>query len=160
MLPKSSEKPTLSASSLASYKRDSYNGYGNGLAKAFELTMTPALFGGIGYLIDRKADTKPMFMIGLILFAIVGMFIRMWYGYDDEMKHHEKSMVRSGPSAGSPSPTDATPVNYGDAIPERITLPTGVTLDTDPSDLTHQMTANTSANTTAITGTTNGTTTR
>ena len=132
VLPKSSEKPSLSASSLATYKRDSYNGYGNGLAKAFELTMTPALFGGIGYLIDRKADTKPWFTVGLVLFAIVGMFVRMWYGYDDEMKAHEKKMVRSGPSAGSVAAKDSAPVNYGDAIPERVTLPTGVTLDSEP----------------------------
>ena len=75
--------------------------------------MTPALFGGIGFLIDRKADTKPLFTVGLVLFAIVGMFVRMWYGYDDEMKAHEKNMVRTGPANASERSNTSTAANHG-----------------------------------------------
>lgn len=69
--------------------RDLYNGFGNGLARAFELAVTPAVFGGIGYAVDRSIGTVPLVTIGLLLFALVGMFVRMWYGYDAEMKAHE-----------------------------------------------------------------------
>jgi F0F1-type ATP synthase assembly protein I len=121
VLPKSSVQPS-------SYKRDSYNGYGNGLARAFELTATPALFGFIGRLIDRKAGTSPFVMISLILFAIVGMFIKLWYGYDNEMKHHEHSLVAS---QGHADPAAVRARSAVDAFGARATLATGVTLDTD-----------------------------
>ena len=94
----------------ANYKRESYNGYGNGLARAFELTVTPALFGFIGHLIDRATGTGPGFMVALVIFAIVGMFIKLWFGDDHEMKHHESQIGRAttfprvadeSPSSGS-----------------------------------------------------------
>jgi hypothetical protein len=130
-----SPKPSLAAS-LGNYKRDSYNGYGNGLAKAFEITMTPALFGGIGYLIDRRTDTKPWFTVGFVCFALVGMFIKMWFSYDEEMKHHEKSMV-TGHVAGradareSAAPTSAAPTSavVRESFADHPRLPTGVTLE-------------------------------
>ncbi len=71
--------------------RDLYNGFGNGLARAFEIAVTPAVFGGIGYAVDRAVDKVPVFTIVLLLFALVGMFVRLWYGYDAEMKAHEAS---------------------------------------------------------------------
>jgi len=70
-------------------KRDLYNGFGNGLARAFELAVTPAVFGGIGYLVDRQLDLVPVFTIVTLLFALAGMFVRMWFGYDQEMRAHE-----------------------------------------------------------------------
>lgn len=73
-------------------KRDArglYNGFGNGLSRAFELAVTPAVFGGIGYALDRRFDMVPVLTIALLLLALVGMFVRMWYGYDAEMKAHE-----------------------------------------------------------------------
>jgi hypothetical protein len=69
--------------------RDLYNGFGNGLSRAFELAVTPAVFGGIGYVLDRRFDLVPVLTIALLLLALVGMFVRMWYGYDAEMKAHE-----------------------------------------------------------------------
>lgn len=71
------------------YKRDLYNGFGNGLSRAFELAVTPAVFGGIGYAVDRAVGMVPVFTIVLLLLALGGMFVRMWYGYDAEMKAHE-----------------------------------------------------------------------
>jgi F0F1-type ATP synthase assembly protein I len=70
-------------------KRETYNGFGEALSRAFEFAVTPAIFGGIGWLIDDRAGTSPLFLLLLILFAFVGMFIRMWLGYDTEMRRHE-----------------------------------------------------------------------
>ncbi|HEX2040638.1 MAG TPA: AtpZ/AtpI family protein [Acidimicrobiales bacterium] len=70
-------------------KRDLYNGFGNGLSRAFELAVTPVVFGGLGHLLDRRLDVVPVFTITALLFALAGMFARLWYGYDREMKGHE-----------------------------------------------------------------------
>ncbi len=106
----------------ANYKRDSYNGFGNGLARAFELTATPALFGLIGHFVDGWANTTPWFTIGLVVFAIIGMFIKLWFGYDHEMKSHEAKIGR--------------PVLVG--IP---TIPTSSTITTSPTVTTVAETA-------------------
>lgn len=66
-----------------------YNGFGEGLAQAFEFAVTPLLFGGIGFLLDGWLGIRPVLTIVLAVFAVVGMFVRMWYGYDREMRAHE-----------------------------------------------------------------------
>ena len=73
------------------HKRDSYNGFGDGLARAFELAFTPTIFGAIGYGLDSLFGIRPVLTIALGLFAICGMFVRLWYGYDLEMRKHETS---------------------------------------------------------------------
>ncbi|MDQ3756951.1 MAG: AtpZ/AtpI family protein [Actinomycetota bacterium] len=70
-------------------KRDLYNGFGNGLSRAFEFAVTPVVFGGLGYALDRRLDLVPVVTIVATLLALAGMFVRMWYGYDAEMKAHE-----------------------------------------------------------------------
>lgn len=65
------------------------NGFGDGLARAFELAVTPAVFGFLGYLLDRALGSVPVFTIGLLLFALAGMFVRMWFTYDAQMREIE-----------------------------------------------------------------------
>jgi F0F1-type ATP synthase assembly protein I len=71
-------------------KRGLYNGFGDGLAQAFEFAVTPAIFGVIGYFIDRAIGTVPLFTIILALLCIVGIFLKTWYVYDAAMKAHEE----------------------------------------------------------------------
>jgi F0F1-type ATP synthase assembly protein I len=66
-----------------------YNGFGHALARAFELVVTPAVFGVIGYVIDRQLGTHILFTAALLVFCIVGMSVRMYYGYVEDMKAHE-----------------------------------------------------------------------
>ena len=70
-------------------KRDLYNGFGNGLSRAFELAVTPAVLGAMGYGLDRWLGLVPVLTIAFVLLGLTGMFVRMWYGYDAEMKAHE-----------------------------------------------------------------------
>src|SRR5690348_16767489 len=70
-------------------RRETYNGFGEAFARGFELALTPALFGGLGWLLDRWLGTAPLFLLILVLFAFVGMFVRMWIGYDTEMRRQE-----------------------------------------------------------------------
>lgn len=72
-------------------KRAMNQGFGDGMSRAFELVATPLVFGGVGYLIDRVAGTAPMFVVTLGLFGVVGTFLRVWFGYDAEMRSLESS---------------------------------------------------------------------
>jgi len=51
------------------------------------------VFGGIGWLIDRSLGTSPLFTIGLVVFGFVGMFVKLWLGYDAAMKREEDGAV-------------------------------------------------------------------
>jgi F0F1-type ATP synthase assembly protein I len=68
-------------------------GFSDGMARAFELALTPVIFGGLGWLVDRATGTAPLFMLTFVLFAFAGMFVRMWIGYDNEMRRHENTMA-------------------------------------------------------------------
>jgi F0F1-type ATP synthase assembly protein I len=63
-----------------------YRGYGDGMARAFEFALTPAIFCGIGYAIDRWLGIVPVFSIILFLLAVAGMFARTWYAYEARMQ--------------------------------------------------------------------------
>jgi F0F1-type ATP synthase assembly protein I len=73
-----------------SHNRDSYNGFGDGMNRAVEFAVTPVLFGGLGFALDRSIGMVPVFTITLMLFAMVGLFVRMWFTYDLEMRRHEE----------------------------------------------------------------------
>ncbi len=78
---------------------DLYNGFGEGLSRAFELALTPAIIGGLGYLLDLWLGLLPVFTIVFFLIAMVGLIARMWYGYDARMKEHEQAGPWAAPSA-------------------------------------------------------------
>ena len=83
-------KVELEADSAEAARVDLYQGLGNTLAVAFEFVATPAIFGVIGYFIDRAAGTTPLFLITLLLFGIIGMSVKMWFGYDHAMRLNDK----------------------------------------------------------------------
>lgn len=70
-------------------KRAMNKGFGDGMSRAFEFVATPLVFGGLGHLLDRAFGTGPTLLVGFALFAVIGMFLRLWYGYDAEMRGHE-----------------------------------------------------------------------
>ena len=86
-------------------KRDLMNGFGDGLARAFEIALTPAIFGGFGYGLDRLLGIVPVLTIALLVLSLAGMFARTWYAYDAEMKQHEAA----GPWAAAGAATKASP---------------------------------------------------
>jgi hypothetical protein len=71
-------------------RREVWNGFGNTLARAIELVVTPVLFGLGGWYLDRWLDTGPAFTLILFLFAVVGMAVRTYYAYVAEMETHER----------------------------------------------------------------------
>jgi len=57
-----------------------------GLGQGMEMALTIAVFLGIGWGLDVWLDTRPIFMISLVIFSTVGQFIKMWFIYDGRMK--------------------------------------------------------------------------
>ena len=70
-------------------RRDLYNGFGDGLARAFELALTPAIFGGIGYGLDRWLGLAPLLTLVLFLFGVAGTSYMAWFRYEAEMQRVE-----------------------------------------------------------------------
>jgi F0F1-type ATP synthase assembly protein I len=68
---------------------DLYNGAGEGMSRAFELALTPAIIGGFGYLLDRWLGLVPVLTIIFFLVAICGVMARMYYAYVARMAEHE-----------------------------------------------------------------------
>lgn len=68
-----------------------YNGAGEGMSRAFELAVTPAILGSFGYLLDRWLGLLPVLTIIFFLVAMAGLMARMYYAYDAKMKDHDSA---------------------------------------------------------------------
>lgn len=112
-------------------KRELNNGFGDSLSRAFELAVTPAVFAGFGYLIDRLLGIVPVFTIALLVLAVFGELVLWWYRYDYKMSQLEQELIAKrsvgsddqAPSQGSVKAPVKAKV-FDDAR-----LPTGITLD-------------------------------
>ncbi len=80
-------------------KGELYRNFGDGFTRAFELAFTPAIFGVLGYVLDRWLGIVPVFTIVFVLMAVVGLLLRVWYGYVYRMQ----ALEASGPWATQPS---------------------------------------------------------
>jgi F0F1-type ATP synthase assembly protein I len=117
--------------SPADYKRQSYQGLGDGMSRAVELALTPAIFGGLGYLLDQTFNTQPTFMIVLVVLTLIGMFVRNWAAYKVKMQELEAQAVASAEEKRSnlaAAPRDTISVTSPGEFANRDRLPSGVTL--------------------------------
>jgi hypothetical protein len=71
--------------------RDVNTGLGDGLAAAVELIATPAIFGFLGYLLDRRLGTGLVFMFAFS-FIVLGYEVwKLLSRYQATMNAHEAS---------------------------------------------------------------------
>ena len=68
---------------------------GQTLGRGMDFALVVLVFLGIGYGIDRWLGTRPWFMIGLVIFAVVGQFIKMYYDYTAAMEQHEAERAQA-----------------------------------------------------------------
>ncbi len=93
-------------------RRHLYSGFGDSLVQAFEFAATPFLFGWIGHVLDVRLGTNPALTIALVLFALIGLGVRAYYGYEAAMQAHEAE----APWAKLPRP-DREPGGDLDGVP-------------------------------------------
>ena len=67
------------------------------LGRGMDFALVVLVFLGIGYGLDRWLGTRPLFMIGLVVFAVVGQFIKMYYDYNAAMERARGRARRAGP---------------------------------------------------------------
>ena len=82
------------------------NSVDQGLGQGMEMALTVAVFLGLGWLLDLAFDTRPIFMIALVVFSVVGQFVKMWFIYDARMKTLEAERRRGTTAHQQESPTD------------------------------------------------------
>lgn len=69
-------------------------GADDNLGRGMESALILGVFLGLGWLIDSWLGTRPVFMIGLVVFAAVGTFVRMKFTYDAKMSALEDERRR------------------------------------------------------------------
>ncbi len=74
-------------------RQQTNRGFGDAMSRSFELALVPAVFGGAGWLLDRTLDTGRTFFFALLIFGVVGITVKFWIGYDQEMKRHESEGI-------------------------------------------------------------------
>lgn len=77
-----------------------YRGFGDGLARAFEFALTPAIFAAGGYGLDRWLGIVPVLTIVLFLVCVAGMFARTWYAYEARMQAEDAGRPWAGAEGG------------------------------------------------------------
>ena len=70
------------------------NGAGAAQSKAFELALTPAIMGFVGYWIDRWLGTSPAFLVGLVIITVAYLMWKFFVAYDAEMRAHEAKLFK------------------------------------------------------------------
>jgi F0F1-type ATP synthase assembly protein I len=93
------EKVAGIARAAAAPQQELYNGAGEGMSRAFELALTPAIIGGLGFLLDRWLGLTPILTIVFFLVAMAGLMARMYYAYDAQMKDHEAAAPWAKPDS-------------------------------------------------------------
>ena len=81
---------------------------GETLGKGMDFALVMLFFLGIGALVDHWLGTWPAFAIGLMLFAVVGQFISMYYQYKAAMDEHEAERLAKRQAQPRTTPTNSS----------------------------------------------------
>ena len=84
---------TVNPLDRSSYAVATNAGYGNAMGRGLELALTLAVFSAIGWLVDHAAGTAPLFIIVFSVIGFAGISVKLWLGYDLEMKAHEEGAI-------------------------------------------------------------------
>lgn len=90
------------------YAMETNRGYGEAMGRGLELTLTVAAMTGIGWLLDRVAGTAPLFIAIFSVVGFVGICVKLWVGYDLEMRKHDEGAIWSRSTAVTPKDTGAS----------------------------------------------------
>lgn len=83
-----------------------------------EIVATPLLLGYLGHVVDGWLGTRPILAILMATIGVAGIFVKLWLGYDREMRRHEAGAVWARPqqpavAGGGSGPADDRPPDGG-----------------------------------------------
>ncbi|MFN0088710.1 MAG: AtpZ/AtpI family protein [Acidimicrobiales bacterium] len=73
-------------------RRELNNGFGEALSRAFEFAVTPAIFGFLGWLLDRWLGVVPLFTLVFSLTVVSYMMWKLFRLYTSEMEAQERKL--------------------------------------------------------------------
>ena len=76
-----------------SAKRELNKGFGDALAVAVELAVTPAIFAFLGWRLDEWLGTTPLFLLVLFLFTFTYVAWRELTRYQLRMEEHQAELL-------------------------------------------------------------------
>ena len=74
---------------LRSRRAQPSGGFNDGLSQALSLVAGPVLFAFLGYLLDQRLGTGPVFMLVLGIFAFLGAVLALYFRYQAAMAREE-----------------------------------------------------------------------
>ncbi|HEV3227422.1 MAG TPA: AtpZ/AtpI family protein [Acidimicrobiales bacterium] len=74
-------------------RRELNNGFGNALARAVELVVTPMIFGFFGYLLDGRLGTRPCFMLLFFAFVLGYSIWKQYALYSTAMDREQRKLT-------------------------------------------------------------------
>lgn len=84
---------TTSPLHRSNYAGPTSRGYGEAMGRGFELALTLVVMGGIGWGIDHLAGTYPLFVIIFSVLGFAGVTVKLFIGYDLEMRGHTDGAI-------------------------------------------------------------------
>jgi hypothetical protein len=83
---------------VAAFGRKAYGlatsrGFGNAMGRGFEMAITLLIMVGLGWLVDSVFDTRPLFIIIFSVLGFAGTFVKLWIGYDLDMRKEEDGAI-------------------------------------------------------------------
>lgn len=90
-------------------RRELNRGLGDTLSVAFEFAATTGICVGLGWWIDGKANTRPLFIIVLAVVSLVAQSAKLWFAYDAEMRRHEQALPSAAKRNAAPDADPVTP---------------------------------------------------
>ena len=74
-------------------RRDLYEGFSNAAGRAFEVVFTPLVFGWLGWWIDGRVGTRPLFALTLGILVLLYTLWKLANGYMDVMEREEARVL-------------------------------------------------------------------
>lgn len=84
---------TTSPLHRSNYAGPTSRGYSEAMGRGFELALTLVVMGAIGWGIDHLAGTYPLFIIIFSVLGFAGVTVKLFIGYDLEMREHSAGAI-------------------------------------------------------------------
>ena len=82
--------------------REMRQGFSDAFAAAFELVVTPAIFGFLGWLLDGRLGTTPIFTVALVVIALAYSSWRLAHDYGESLERARAERRAAWQAEGSP----------------------------------------------------------
>jgi len=82
--------------------REMREGSGDAFAAAFELVATPAIFGFLGWLLDGRMGTAPIFTVAFVVIALAYASWRLAHDYGESLERARVVRHDAWRAEGSP----------------------------------------------------------